>query len=107
MDSPMTGFFESVLTSATGLYTQLIPTIFSSLADAYDTSSASSTDPLAASAIAPGLNQVVNKIFHSFCIKKTYKTVPAAGELNAETRLAKNRIGTAALIYKGSFAPFS
>jgi hypothetical protein len=58
MNLPMTGFFESVLTSATGLYTQLIPTILSSVAEAHDTSSASSTDPLAASAIAPGLGEV-------------------------------------------------
>lgn len=52
---PMTGFLGSVLTSATGLYTQLIPTSPISNPEALVTSSASSVEPVAAIHMAPGL----------------------------------------------------
>jgi hypothetical protein len=55
--SPMTGFRGSEFTSATGLYTQLIPASFSSFAAAADTCSATSGTPAAANAIAPGLDR--------------------------------------------------
>jgi len=52
---PITGFLGSVFTSATGLYTQLIPVILISFAVAAATFSASSAEPVAAIAMAPGL----------------------------------------------------
>ena len=52
---PMTGFRGSLFTSATGLYVQFKPTSFSSRADASDTRSARSGEPVAPRAIAPGL----------------------------------------------------
>jgi len=51
----MTGFLGSVLTSATGLYTQLTPTSLISKPEALVTSSASSVEPVAAMHMAPGL----------------------------------------------------
>ena len=61
---PITGFRESVFTSATGLYTQLTPTAFSSAAEAAPTRSARSGEPVAASAIAPGLRRCVSVALH-------------------------------------------
>ena len=51
----MIGFRGSLFTSPTGLYAQFIPASFSSSADASVTRSATSGEPVAASAIAPGL----------------------------------------------------
>lgn len=55
-NEPMTGFRGSLFTSPTGLYAQFIPASFSSSADASVTRSATSGEPVAASAIAPGLS---------------------------------------------------
>ena len=52
---PITGFRGSIFTSATGLYTQLMPANLTSRAEASDMRSARSGEPVAASAIAPGL----------------------------------------------------
>lgn len=85
----MTGFLESEFTSATGLYAQLIPTIFSSLAHAAATSSARSGEPVAASAMAPGLNRNQHKNFRRSLVvgcREAYNCVPAVGELKADTR---------------------
>lgn len=54
-DGPMTGFLESLFTSATGLYAQLMPASLSSRPEAAETRSAKSGEDVAAKAIAPGL----------------------------------------------------
>jgi len=57
INPPITGFRELMLTSATGLYVQFIPASFSSWPQAAAIPRVNSRSPIAACAIAPGLNE--------------------------------------------------
>lgn len=85
---PITGLRGSELTSATGLYAQLIPASLSSLPLAKETCSATAGDPVAARAIAPGLYRHF-LTFNFSANDTTDNWVPALGLLNAETKPAE------------------
>ena len=72
--------------TVTDAYAQLMPATLISIADAPDTLSAMSTEPVAASAIAPGLMpSVETRHAHRTA---AHNWVPHVGELNADTRPA-------------------
>lgn len=73
---PITGLRGSEFTSATGLYAQLIPASFISLAVASEHDFAMPGSPVAASAIAPGL--VILSSDLPILYTRTYNWVPAA-----------------------------
>ena len=92
-NSPMTGFRGSLFTSPTGLYAQFIPACFISSADASVMRSATSGEPAAASAIAPGLStqRGSHQRNEDYCSLRTDNWVPASllhASLNADTRPA-------------------
>ena len=92
-NSPMTGFRGSLFTSPTGLYAQFIPACFISSADASVMRSATSGEPAAASAIAPGLStqRGSHQRNEDCCSLRTDNWVPASllrASLNADTRPA-------------------
>jgi hypothetical protein len=90
-NGPMTGFRGSLFTSPTGLYAQFIPASLSSSADASVTRSATSGEPVAASAIAPGLStrrSHQRNLFKNTFLARTDNWVPASSLLKADTRPA-------------------
>lgn len=76
-------------------YTQLIPAIFISVADAAVTSSVNSVDPVAANAIAPGLSMARYQMKYTTWQTRNQTTdncVPLPGVLKADTRPINSEI---------------